>query len=149
MKSPAAIDLDSLTADKFTLDDLRAEALPDEADAVPDPLADVETTGDDEVDTAAEYSALLEGFKSRARGEEERKRLVTDSEYWVAICFETREQKEAFLAALDLLRHGDKYMDGYRVAEKFGVALPPADVPYNAGKKPDKKLAGLVLGAQG
>ena len=88
-----------------------------------------------------ELSELESAFKRRA--EAERFMLATDSEYWVAICFQTRDQKEEFLRALDLIRHGDKYLDGWTVAKKLGVQLTRADVPYNTGKG-DVKLDKLT-----
>lgn len=81
-----------------------------------------------------ELSELEAAFKRRAEAEQERFMLATDSEYWVAICFQSRDQKEQFLRALDLIRHGDKYLDGWTVAKKLGVQLDRADVPYNTGK---------------
>jgi len=60
-------------------------------------------------------------FMKRAQAEQQRMELVTDSEYWFCVCFETREQKEALLAALGLLGLGDKYLDGREVARTLGV----------------------------
>lgn len=90
-------------------------------------------TGDPEKDAAATLNAVERGFRARARDEEKRFREATDSEYWFAVCFQTREQKEAFLAAIKLLAYGDKYIDGQVLAEALGVALPATDVAYNDG----------------
>lgn len=92
-----------------------------------------------------ETSAVLEAFKARAKREKERFALATDSEYWVGLCFQTRAQKEAFLAGAKLLQAGDKYIDGRLLAKRMGIALPDADVPYNVSAKPDAKLAAMVL----
>jgi hypothetical protein len=62
----------------------------------------------------------------------------------VAACLQTREQKEAFLTALKLLQHGDKYLDGRLLAQRMGIELPPAAVPYNTSAKVDAKFAALV-----
>lgn len=105
---------------------------------VPDYVTPIEETGNPETDCAAELDAVQDAFRARAKDEGERFRLATDSEYWAAICFQTREQKEAFLAALGVLVHGDKYLDGQVVADKLGIALPKANVPYNTSAKRDK-----------
>lgn len=59
------------------------------------------------------------------RDAEERQRFVdaTDSEHWFAVDFETREQKEALLRALELLDVGDKYLSGLDVASTLAVLL--------------------------
>jgi len=68
-------------------------------------------------------SELLQGFKDRAAAEQQRLIEVTDSEYWVCMCFQTREQKDEFLAKLNLDALGDKYIDGMAVAKILGVTL--------------------------
>jgi hypothetical protein len=110
----------------------------------PEYITPIDETGDPETDCAAELDAIQEGFRKRAKDEGNRFRLATDSEYWAAICFQTREQKEAFLAALGILVHGDKYLDGQIVADKLGITLPEADVPYNTSAKRDKSWAEFV-----
>lgn len=98
-------------------------------------------TGDAELDSEADLDAVQAGFRARASADAGRKLAATDSEYWFAVCFQTREQKEAFLAAMKLMEHGDKYLDGQVLAQRLGVELPPADVPYNTGGKCDKAWA--------
>lgn len=89
----------------------------------PDPLGGVEYTGDLEVDAAAELDALSDAFRDRRRREDRRFKQATDSEFWVALCFENREQKEAFLRAFKIARLGDKYLDGRKVAVELGVDI--------------------------
>lgn len=89
----------------------------------PDPLAGVEYTGDLEVDALTELDAIQVAFRDRRRQEERRFKQATDSEFWVAICFESREQKESFLRNAALSDLGDKYLDGTRVAQALGVDL--------------------------
>lgn len=95
--------------------------------STPDPLADVEYSDPPnlEADTAAEFDALQAGFKARAKQEARRFQDVTDSEFWVAVCFQTRAEKEAFLKALNLAQLGDKYIDGHKAAQLLGVDLKP------------------------
>jgi len=60
------------------------------------------------------------------------------------VSFETRAQKDAFLQAVKWLKLGDKYIDGAALAEKLGVRLPDASVPY-VKEKPDRKFDELAL----
>ena len=103
-----------------------------------------DATGNLEEDSAADLTALQQGFRNRAMQEGARFELAVDTEYWACLCFQTREQKEAFLAALNILEFGNKYLDGQLVADRLGVSLPSANVPYNTSVKVDKKLAELV-----
>lgn len=91
----------------------------------PDPLADVEYTGDLEADAAAELAALDSAFVQRRKREDDRFRDATDSEFWVAVCFRSRADKEAFLAAVAKGHplSGDKYVSGYELAERLGIDI--------------------------
>ena len=125
--------------------DLDALAGLDGTREVADPIGDIDYENlSNEEATNQEISATLAAFKARAQAEQDRFALVTDSEYWVAACFQTREQKEAFLAGVKLLQHGDKYLDGRLLAQRMGIELPPASVPYNTSAKVDAKFAALV-----
>ena len=93
------------------------------AEPEPDPLADVDYTGDLENDARAELNAVQQAFRDRAKREEQRFLLATDSEYWSVLCFKTREDKERFLTRAKLLAIGDKYLDGYAVARVLGISM--------------------------
>lgn len=55
-----------------------------------------------------------------------------DSEYWIAIAFESRAQKERFLHLLGLLRADeDKYYSGREVAKILGIDLTPDGRAYH------------------
>lgn len=82
-----------------------------------DPLAGVEYSGDLAADSAAELSAMEQAYRDRAKAEADRFRGATDSEFWFAVCFTSREEKEAFLAGFGLARLGDKYIDGRALAK--------------------------------
>ena len=90
----------------------------------PGPLDDIEKTGNFEVDSEVELSALEIGIKARKKAERDRFRQATDSEYWFAVCFNNRAEKDAFLTATGLMVHGDKYLDGRVVAAAIGLDLP-------------------------
>lgn len=139
-------------SDKLTIAREKAAAAKREAEARkllkknPPPVLveHTEQTGNPELDSSADLDAVQQGFRNRAKQESDRFALATDSEYWAAICFQTREQKEAFLSALKLLEFGDKYLDGRLVAERLGVKLPESQVPYKPEPKLDKDWLSFV-----
>lgn len=141
-------DLDGLGGDGFDglegLDGLAALDAPDGPDP-DDPIGELDYDNlTNEQVAVKETSAVLEAFKARAKAEQARFLLATDTEYWVGLCFQTREQKEHFLREAKLLQHGDKYIDGALLAKRMGITLPVAEVPYNVSAKVDKKFAALV-----
>lgn len=97
------------------------------AEPEPDPLSGIEYTGDLATDSTAELDELARGFRERTAREDERFRLATDSEYWFALCFKSRQEKDAFLKAARLFHIGDKYLDGLAAAAVLGVAMPAPD----------------------
>lgn len=121
--------------------DMRAKKV---ADKMPRYYQTPEQTGNAEADSAADLDELQAGFRKRAKDEGKRFEQATDTEYWACLCFQTREQKEAFLKALNLLAIGDKYLDGQEVARVLGVELPCADVPYNTSSKIDSAWTEFV-----
>lgn len=94
------------------------------SDPEPDPLEHLrgQTTGSLETDCAEETSALLAGFKDRAKRENDRFRRATDTEHWIAVCFDSRAAKEAFLQACGGADLGDKYLDGHQLGQRLGLA---------------------------
>ncbi|HET6329220.1 MAG TPA: hypothetical protein VFF76_00395 [Holophagaceae bacterium] len=78
-----------------------------------------------------EVSAKLTGFHERQEKEKLRAQLATDSEFWIAVSFKSREQKEAFLKAIqmDARLHGDKYLLGEDVAHALKIPLPHVELP--------------------
>jgi hypothetical protein len=92
-----------------------------------------------------DLSAVLDGFKERSKRENQRFLDATDSEYWVALCFQTREQKEEFLAKLKLLDLGDKYIDGMEAAKVMGVKLT-SRIPEMPKHRPfDREYVDIAL----
>ena len=110
------------------------------------PFDVIEYTGNDEVDTAQEFNEVQKGFMERNRAEQERFRLATDSEYWCCLVFQSREQKEQFLQAMKWMVHGDKYIDGVKVAKTLNVELNSVKVPYDTseGKSVTQNLKDLT-----
>lgn len=106
----------------------------------------VEYTGDPEKDSVAECELTLEALqnKERKKALREKLRLTTDSEFWAALCFETRGQKDAFLQAVGVYDDGDKYIDGVAFARRLGIDLPKANIDYRPTARPNKRLSSLT-----
>jgi hypothetical protein len=98
----------------------------------PDPLENVADTGSVQENAKAELAAIQTGFMQRLEKERHRTIDKFDTEYWVCTIFETREQKEAFLAALDIhIEEGDKYVDGYVLARRLKIKLPDSPIDWS------------------
>ena len=95
------------------------------------------------VSAEREINSLKAAFIERSDKENARYTQAVDSEYWFAVCFQSREQKNEFLKASGLHLWGNKYLDGKHVAAKLGIALP-ASIPSRPLKKLDPKLTALV-----
>lgn len=120
------------------------------SDPVDDPFANIDySTGNIEEQSTKEASALLSSFKQRAQQEEARFTLATDSEFWFAIGFQSRDQKEAFLQAMEWLEHGDKYLNGLDVAEQMGIEIEPIQLPDPTKRRVDRKLRRLTRKGRG
>ena len=136
---PDLPDLDDLP--ELTLLDLNMEPVPNPFDAIDDEddmsLEELGQAEDKVIDD--EFKAIREGREQQRKAIE----LANDSEYWFAVYFQTREQKEAFLHAVKWFQHGDKYLDGRWLAKKMNVVLPPRPAPYKVGRL-DKKLTDLT-----
>ena len=105
----------------------------------------MEYTGDPEKDATKECELTLEALqnKERKKALREKLRLTTDSGYWCALCFETREQVDAFLKEINWV-DGDKYIDGVVFARRLGIKLPEAKIDYRPTARPNKRLSTLV-----
>ena len=62
-----------------------------------------------------------QGFRDRAKREDERFRLATDGEFWLAFCFRKPHQPAAFVAAFRLEQlPGTRYVPGPKLAAAVG-----------------------------
>ncbi|TWP47421.1 hypothetical protein FKR81_32425 [Lentzea tibetensis] len=126
----AALQALAPTSSGMSSEDLLAQL---QADALPDPLAGIEYTGNLAVDSLAELTTLAAAL--RAADERcERGRLVTDSPFWVVLWFPLRAHKDAFLKAINMLAFGDKYIDGHRLADVLDIELPAAPPADTEGR---------------
>ncbi|WP_278976737.1 hypothetical protein [Oligella urethralis] len=103
-----------------------------------------ERTDDLESDLLNDLDAVKQGFRERAKIENSRFEDVTDSEYWFAMCFKTRDQKERFLRAMAWIEYGDKYLNGIEIANQMGIDIGDSEVEATAPKI-DKDFAKLAL----
>jgi hypothetical protein len=113
---------------------------------VPDPLTEVDYGGTVEEDADKELSALLTGFKERAKAEQDRFEQAVDGSFWFAICFQSTEQKEAFISAVNwgpFMEYGDQYVNGLLVAKAMNVQLDVVELKKPKPKR-DKKLTPLT-----
>ena len=89
----------------------------EEGDAAMPPIDEAERIA------AEEVGAVLKGFRDRAKQDDRRVMDAVDSEYWIAVCFQTREQKDEFLEKAGWAELGDKYLDGMAVAKAMKLKL--------------------------
>lgn len=76
-------------------------------------------------------------FMKRSDADKARFEAATDSEFWVAVCFQSRAQKEAFIDAVNWpgVDRDTRYVDGVRLAKALDLPIqaetfrPPAEKP--------------------
>jgi hypothetical protein len=92
-----------------------------------------------DVPVEKKVAEIRTAFMQRTKNEAARVELVTDTEFWCCLCFETREQKDNFLKAAGLFDIGDKYLDGRQVARKLGID-PGAKVQWPKTRAHSQRL---------
>lgn len=70
-----------------------------------------------------EMSAILKAIIERKRAQAERFRITDDPEYFLCLCFQSRDQKDEFVQAAGWADFGYKYINGLDVARKLGVSV--------------------------
>jgi len=98
---------------------------------------------------AAELAGLSQHFKD-IKALDKRMKVqrddTMDSEYWIAVCFQNRVQKEEFLRLLKIPRIiGDKYLDGMKLAKILGITLTTPVPPIRRHKKADGTLKAFAM----
>ncbi|WP_242890781.1 hypothetical protein [Actinomadura litoris] len=83
------------------------------------------------------------GFRERARREDERFRMATDSEFWLALCFRDAEDPARFCRATRIPADG-RYIPGPKLADFAGRSLV-----QNARDRARALLASRSLNADG
>jgi ABC-type uncharacterized transport system involved in gliding motility auxiliary subunit len=102
-----------------------------------------------EKEAKKELNELQQRFSDAAKRENTRLSDTIDSEYWVAICFQTREQKDEFLKLAGWLKHGDKYLDGMQIAKTMGVELKSRVPKVYKIKEDEPKFKRIALKLKG
>lgn len=100
---------------------------PDADDARP--FDDLEDTGDIEQNVDDELAVALDVLLTNKKGKNEAYRVANDDEFWLAICFQSEEQKFQFLELSGWIALGDKYIDGLKVAQRLNLAVEPIAMP--------------------
>ncbi len=91
--------------------------------------------------TVDAVSEMRERIEKPERYREEQKRQDTwrdacDSEYWMCLCFASREEKASFIEAAGLQGLPDKHVDAADVADRLGIEMPPrAKKPLGAKRR--------------
>ena len=106
----------------------------------PDPLADLETSGDIEADTDAQLGAIETGFRARMKAEAERFAGATSTDYYCALVFQNGDQLQAFLSKAGIGKPGARFVDGVELAAALGIDIPACDTPRRPIKAPDARL---------
>jgi hypothetical protein len=104
------------------------------AEVADNPLDSLVYPDDPEQAATVEISEALAFIKAERQKKRDAYRVTVDPEYWVCLCFQSREQKEEFLARAGWLDLGEKYLDGLEVAKRLGVAVLP--IPLEAKAPP-------------
>jgi hypothetical protein len=104
---------------------------------------DQATPANAETASIAEIAAVTNAFKDRKTQDQKRFVQATDSEYWCCLCFQTREQKDEFLAKMNLADLGDKYLDGIDVAKRLHITLT-SETPAMPRLSIDRKFTALA-----
>jgi hypothetical protein len=97
---------------------------------MPSPLEGINEDGDLQDQADEGLAAVRDALRAAHAHEYQTTKLAMDSEYWCALVFKSSDQKDAFLAAMDWARHGDKYLDGVLIASLQGIELPEANLVY-------------------
>ncbi len=73
-----------------------------------------------------EISEELKAIRKDEKKVAEYMQWTADPEYWICICFNTKEERENCLKAIGLpLEYNDRYMWGLDFAKSFGIELTP------------------------
>jgi len=105
-----------------------------------DPLEDVDFDPNDlEASATAEMSEIVRLIKEKKKESSDRFRTANDTDYWVALCFQCREQRDEFLRKAGWSDLGEKYLNGLEIARRLGVDVEVFDLkPLPLRGKPKK-----------
>ena len=99
-------------------------------------------TGNAEQDSKKELSALGLAFAADRKNEQSVFEHNTATNFYSVMIFQTREQLDAFHAALGVKTDIDLFVDGCELAAKMGISLPPAP-KFSKPKRMSAKIASI------
>lgn len=120
------LDVDALTEDIDLGDDIDLNILLAEPEEVPDPLEELEYTGDLETDSRAEWDEIKAGFQKQDKQQKAQFAGLYDSRFYFSEVYPTADECEramkiqARILQLDYERAGfGYYRDGRQVMKRF------------------------------
>lgn len=99
--------------------------------------------GDIEADDKAEADAV----RGTIAAHDKRVAEVDGAEFYATAVFLTKEQRDAFLAAMPSVTRieGGRYIDGLSLAAAIGIAIPPARPTSIKPARPDKSALAVGI----
>ncbi len=111
-----------------------------------DPLEDVEYSDDLEASADSEMSEILRQIKERRQADRDRFRVARDPDYFVVLCFQSRDQRNEFLAKSEWGQRDEKYLNGLEICRRLGIDVQPIKIePLKFRGKPNKYSKSEVL----
>lgn len=93
-----------------------------------------EYTGQVTIDAPEEADRLLSAFQKKARKENLRQSFVGDAEFYSCVIFQTVEQRDAFIAALEAVGmqppEDPQYLNGEEIADVLEIEIPASEYGY-------------------
>lgn len=83
-------------------------------------------------------SEIEKSFRERMKQENSRFRDMCDTEYWFAVCFTSREQRNEFLEKIGIDPEL-KYIDGREMAKAFRKSIKTPDLEFAQIRPFDKE----------
>jgi len=102
--------------------------------------------GDAGAQATVAMSATLAALKKRREDENASRALTTDGAFYCVLIFDTRDQKMAWLKAKGLDQEGDIFVDGRKVADVDGIAIPEVKAKMPGLFRIDQKYAAMTMG---
>lgn len=105
-----------------------------------DPLEDVDYNPNDlEASATGEMSAILRAIVERKKALQDRFRVANDPDYWVALCFQSHEQRNEFLQKSGWGAPDTRYLNGLEISSRLGLDISPIEIePLPLRGKPKK-----------
>lgn len=89
-----------------------------------------------ESDAEEEVSLALQTILDERAQKRDMYRLTNDQDYYVLVCFQSKEQKLEFLDKTGWRQLGERFIDGLKLARLLGVDIEPINLPMRGFSKP-------------